>query len=102
MQTDSNSTGSHGPEVNHSAPAAAELTTANSTGPRKPRSDRSGAKLRVVDAGSELVASDGDRRVSDLEAAREASIRGRILSGAYDSIEVVDAVARRLLASGDL
>ena len=34
--------------------------------------------------------------------ARSASIRHRILSGAYDTVQVVDAVARRLLASGDL
>ena len=37
-----------------------------------------------------------------LDPARAARIRGRILNGAYDTLEVVDAVARRLLDSGDL
>jgi hypothetical protein len=31
-----------------------------------------------------------------------AELRERVRSGAYDAAEVVDEVARRLLASGDL
>ncbi|MFI5228547.1 MAG: hypothetical protein ACHQWU_05735 [Gemmatimonadales bacterium] len=37
-----------------------------------------------------------------LDSARNARIRSRIMGGAYDSLEVVDAVARRLLDHGDL
>ena len=40
--------------------------------------------------------------VRPLDAARNARIRSRIMGGAYDSLEVVDAVARRLLGQGDL
>ena len=40
--------------------------------------------------------------VRSLDAARNARIRSRIMGGAYDSLEVVDAVARRLLGQGDL
>ncbi len=37
-----------------------------------------------------------------LEVIRGARVRGRIISGAYDSLQVVDAIARRLLDTGDL
>jgi hypothetical protein len=40
--------------------------------------------------------------VRPLDSARTARIRSRIMGGAYDSLEVVDAVARRLLDHGDL
>ena len=39
---------------------------------------------------------------AELSPERSASIRTRILSGAYDTVEVVDKVAQRILASGDL
>jgi hypothetical protein len=61
------------------------------------RSDR----VEISDAGRALAARDGDE-TRGLDPARAARIRGRILSGAYDTLEVVDAVARRLLDSGDL
>lgn len=58
-------------------------------------------KVQISDAGRALAARDGDES-SGLDPARADRIRGRILSGAYDTLEVVDAVARRLLDSGDL
>ena len=58
-------------------------------------------KVEISDAGRALAARDGDES-QGLDPARAARIRGRILSGAYDTLEVVDAVARRLLDSGDL
>ncbi len=58
-------------------------------------------KVEISDAGRALAAREGDQ-ASGLDPARAARIRGRILSGAYDTLEVVDAVARRLLDSGDL
>ncbi len=58
-------------------------------------------KVEISDAGRALAARDGGQ-TSALDPARAARIRGRILSGAYDTLEVVDAVARRLLDSGDL
>jgi negative regulator of flagellin synthesis FlgM len=65
-----------------------------------PSSDRAD-KVEISDAGRALAAR-GDDAASGLDPARAAKIRGRILSGAYDTLEVVDAVARRLLDSGDL
>jgi negative regulator of flagellin synthesis FlgM len=58
-------------------------------------------KVEISDAGRALAARDGEE-TRGLDPARAARIRGRILSGAYDTLEVVDAVARRLLDSGDL
>ena len=39
---------------------------------------------------------------SPLTSDQIARIRERIDSGAYDSLDVIDAVARRILAAGDL
>ena len=41
-------------------------------------------------------------RAGALDASRVDSIRGRVLQGAYDSLSVVDTVARRMLQRGDL
>lgn len=37
-----------------------------------------------------------------MDSARVERIRGRVLSGAYDTLKVVDAMARRILDAGDL
>jgi hypothetical protein len=37
-----------------------------------------------------------------LHPSQEAAIRQRIVEGAYDALEIVDQVARRILESGDL
>ena len=37
-----------------------------------------------------------------MNTTRASLIRGRILSGAYNTLELVDVLARRLLESGDL
>ena len=61
------------------------------------RSDR----VSISDAGRALAARDGGDTAA-LDPARASRIRDRVLSGAYDTLEVVDAVARRLLDSGDI
>ena len=40
--------------------------------------------------------------ISSLERGRAAQIRRRVLSRAYEASAVVDAIARRILESGDL
>jgi hypothetical protein len=70
------------------------------TSPAPSATDRSD-KVEISDAGRALAARDGEE-TRGLDPARAARIRGRVLSGAYDTLEVVDAVARRLLDSGDL
>ena len=54
----------------------------------------------ISDAGRAKAAQDS--QVSDLDPRQEAVIRQRIVDGAYDSLEIVDQVARRILDSGDL
>jgi len=56
----------------------------------------------IADGGAASRARDGASIASGLDRARAAQIRARILSGAYASLAVVDAIARRLLDSGDL
>ena len=58
-------------------------------------------KVSISDAGRALAAREGSEPAA-MDPARAERIRDRVLSGAYDTLEVVDAVARRLLASGDL
>jgi hypothetical protein len=60
-------------------------------------------KVEISDAGRALAARETDRTVAaGLDPIRASHIRHRVLSGAYDSLDVVDTVARRLLKSGDL
>jgi negative regulator of flagellin synthesis FlgM len=68
-----------------------------------PRVDR----VEISDAGRALAAQAGGTEAS-AEAGREMSpdrvneLRQRVLSGAYDSLAVVDQVARRMLQNGDV
>ena len=59
-------------------------------------------KVSISDAGRALAARDSGPVSAGRDPARAERIRERVLNGAYDTLEVVDAVARRLLASGDL
>ena len=63
--------------------------------------DRTGP-VSIADAGRALEARASWPDTTALDARRASQIRRRVLSGAYHSLEVVDAVARRLLDSGDL
>jgi anti-sigma28 factor (negative regulator of flagellin synthesis) len=57
-----------------------------------------GDQVRISAETSEMAAS----TKGELTAERIAEVREKILSGAYNSLDVVDEVARRFLASGDL
>jgi hypothetical protein len=61
-----------------------------------------GDRVEISDAGRALAARDGSAEASSLSSERIAELRQRVLDGAYDSLEVVDQVARRILATGDL
>ena len=52
--------------------------------------------VEISDAGRALAGA------SPLSADRVAQVRQRILAGAYNSTEVVDTVARRILQRGDI
>lgn len=62
-------------------------------------------KVEISDAGRALAARDNDGDtdpLSTLDPGRASRIRDRILNGAYDTADVVDSIARKLLQSGDL
>src|SRR4051794_36316591 len=82
-------------------------TTPASVGqlPVKPEAkpDRSD-KVQISDAGRALAEGlkpAGAENTDELSPERVAEIRKRLLEGAYESVHVVDEVARRILGRGD-
>ncbi len=98
-----NGTGAVNPDATYPAHSTehADRLPVSPAAPTPSTSDRSD-KVQISDAGRALAARVSDQPDNVFDPARAANIRKRILSGAYDAIEVVDDVARRLLASGDL
>ena len=58
-------------------------------------------RVEISEAGRALAAK-GAEGSGEMSADRVAELRQRVLGGAYNSLEVVDQVARRLLDSGDV
>jgi negative regulator of flagellin synthesis FlgM len=79
-------------QVAHQTPSA----TTSAVGAE--RQDR----VQISDAGRALAAREGAPEGSSLSPERIAQLRQRVLDGAYNSLDVVDEVARRILATGDL
>ena len=80
---------------------------------KKAASQPAGAKVerndtvQISDVARQLAAStrgvdDVSSGRAELSPERVAAIREKILTGAYNSVEVVDQVARKMLASGDI
>jgi negative regulator of flagellin synthesis FlgM len=61
---------------------------------------RRGDDVQISDAGRALASQASSR--GEMSAERIADVREKILSGAYNSLEVVDQVARKMLISGDI
>lgn len=63
-------------------------------------------KVEISDAGRALAARESDsldaKGRAELSPERVGEIRQRILEGAYNSMHVVDEVARRMLERGDI
>ena len=60
-----------------------------------------GDQVQISDAGRALAAK-AEETPGALTPERISEIRERIISGAYNSLEIVDQVARKMLASGDV
>lgn len=56
-------------------------------------------RVELSDAGKALAAQAAGGGTDELTVERIAAVRERILTGAYDSLDVVDQVARRILSS---
>lgn len=78
-------------------PPARQTPAAGTPAVGAERTDR----VEISNAGRALAARDGSAEAS-LSPERLAELRQRVLDGAYNSLEVVDEVARRILANGDL
>ncbi|HEX3868006.1 MAG TPA: hypothetical protein VHV78_14690 [Gemmatimonadaceae bacterium] len=83
-----------------------DAPSVQSAAPTPAATDRSD-KVQISDAGRALAARGSDsasdaQSSSGLDPAKADRIRGRILSGAYNTLDVVDTVARRVMSSGDL
>jgi hypothetical protein len=63
-------------------------------------------RVEISDAGRALAATGGTGESAaaggEMSPDRVNELRQRVLSGAYDSLAVVDQVARRMLQSGDI
>ena len=96
-------TGPMRPEMSTQAADVTEIGSVRPIGNSPAGAVRSD-KVEISDAGRSLAARGADdvKSSAGLDAARADRIRGRVLSGAYNTLEVVDTVARRLLDSGDL
>jgi anti-sigma28 factor (negative regulator of flagellin synthesis) len=77
-------------------PAEAGAVSSAPDGADRPSSRDS---VQISDAGRALASGGGSGAI---DQARAAQIRAQVLAGAYDSLEAVDAIARRLIESGDL
>ena len=65
---------------------------------RPARSD----SVEISSAGRALAGTESSESTSSLTPERLAELRQRVLEGAYNSIELADQVARRLLERGDV
>lgn len=57
-------------------------------------------RVEISEAGRALAAKGAEG--GEMSADRVSELRQRVLSGAYNSLDVVDQVARRLLDTGDV
>lgn len=87
------------PEVASTAPAAKVEKTGAAPGHVVQPSAAKSDAVQISDAGRALAARENP---DGLTPERTAQIRQRVLDGAYNSLAVVDEVARRILGSGDL
>ena len=78
------------------SPASRPAGQGSSSAPAGPvRSD----SVQFSDAGRSLA---GRVAQDDFDPERVAELRTRVLNGAYNTLDVVDQVARRILLRGDL
>jgi negative regulator of flagellin synthesis FlgM len=97
MKVNPNVGGAIRPEAANTTPSVdLPVAAVPSAAPVAARND----KVQISDAGRALAARGSS--TSGLDPERAAQIRQRVLDGAYNSLSVVDEVARRIQSSGDL
>lgn len=63
---------------------------------------RAGDRVEISDEGRALAAANTHGRDGALSPERVSELRQRVLAGAYNSVQVVDEIARRMLDRGDI
>ena len=58
--------------------------------------------VQISDAGRSLAGRVAKEQQVDFDPERVAELRAKVLTGAYNTLDVVDQVARRILTRGDL
>ena len=58
--------------------------------------------VQISDKGRSLAASAGTDARGGIDQTRVAELRKKVYEGAYNSLDVVDQVARRIISRGDL
>lgn len=66
--------------------------------PVSPRTD----SVQISDTGRSLASRTGAQERARLDPERVAELRQKVYEGAYNALDVVDQVARRILSRGDL
>lgn len=90
------------------ATSAVPATPAKTDGADAPKSPATSTAPRtdsvaISDAGRALSSSPASTKAAaSLTPERVADLRKKVLAGAYNSTHVVDAVAKRLLSTGDV
>ena len=57
---------------------------------------------RISDAGRSLAGRLEREKQDEVDPAKVAELRTKVLTGAYNTLDVVDQVARRIISRGDL
>ena len=93
----------YGPQrVSTSTPATSARQDGAAAAPASGTASRRDS-VSISDAGRTLAGgTDSAQSSSSLTPERVAGLRKKVLEGAYNSTHVVDAVAKRLLSSGDV
>ena len=89
--------------LNRAREAARPTPTTNTAVGATPAATRVD-RVEISDAGRALAARgpEADAASGEMSADRLAVLRQRVLSGAYDSLHVVEQVAQRMLQRGDV
>lgn len=65
-------------------------------------SPRRSDSVHISDAGRSLAGRAAKHASQELDAERVTELRTKVMAGAYNTLDVVDQVARRILTRGDL
>ncbi len=79
-------------------PSAPDQTGQSSNGAAPTRSD----SVHFSDAGRSMASRAAADAQTTFDPERVAQLRTKVLTGAYNTLDVVDQVARRIISRGDL